>query len=72
MPKFRVTDKVTSFLHKGKRYFPGDVVELPSRYGTLNWLEPLKKPKPVKAKEVEAKEAAAPKEAGTQKKLQKK
>ena len=43
--KFRITDKVSSFLHEGKRYFPGDVVDLPPRYASLNWLEPVKKPK---------------------------
>lgn len=62
MPKYRVMDKVSSFLGPdGKRYLPGDIVKLPSRYGTLNWLEPLKKPKPVQVKEVEAKEIEAPK-----------
>ena len=41
--KFRITDKVSSFLHNGKRYFPGDIVDLPRRYAKLNWLEPVKK-----------------------------
>ena len=43
--KFRITDRVSSFLHEGKRYFPGGVVDLPPRYASLNWLEPVKKPK---------------------------
>ena len=72
MPKFRLTDKVSSFLQDGKRYYPGDVVELPTRYGTFNWVEPLKKPKPVEAKEVEAKIVEAPKEAETSKKIARK
>ena len=64
MPKFRVTGKVSSFLGPdGKRYFPGDIVSLPSRYMTLEWLESLETPKPVKAKEVEAKEIEVPREA---------
>jgi len=44
--KFKITDKVSSFLHDGKRYVPGDIVDLPSRYASLDWLEPAKKPKP--------------------------
>ena len=44
--KFKITDKVSSFLHNGKRYFPRDIVDLPPRYASLDWLEPVKKPKP--------------------------
>lgn len=50
MPKFRILPKVQSFADaKGNQYKPGDIVELPARYASFNWLEPLKKPKKPKA-----------------------
>ena len=51
MPKFRIK-KVQSFRHGGKRYFPGDIVELPERFATLDFTEPVeeKKKEPAEAK----------------------
>ena len=59
MPKFKVLPKVESFLKDGVRYFPGDVVELPQRYKSKDWLEevkPAKAEKPKKPAESVAKE----------------
>ena len=53
--KFRITEKVSSFLHEGKRYSPGDIVDLRPRYRSLNWLEPVKKSKPAAKQKPEPK-----------------
>lgn len=47
MPKFRIK-KVQSFSKDGKQYKPGDIVELPERYASLDFTEPVveKKKKP--------------------------
>lgn len=34
--------KVTVFAYKGKNYKPGDVVEVPKRFSTLDFLQPVK------------------------------
>jgi len=61
LPKYRIV-KVSSFRHKGKRYFPGDIVELPKRFATLDFTEPVleKKQEPVVEKK-KAPEATKPK-----------
>jgi hypothetical protein len=41
MPKFKVK-KVNRFVYEGKRYKPGDIVELPERFTGLDFLEPVK------------------------------
>ena len=51
MPKFRIK-KVESFSKDGKRYKPGDIVELPEEYASLDFTEPV-----VEEKKKEAKEA---------------
>lgn len=46
MPKYRVLPKVNSFLYDGKRYLPGEIVELPKRIGDRkDWLERFTPPK---------------------------
>lgn len=46
MPKYKVLPKVNSFLYDGKRYLPGDIVELPKRIGDRkDWLERFTPPK---------------------------
>ena len=50
MPRFKILPRVESFLKDGVRYFPGDVVELPPRYESKDWLEEVKPPKPEKPK----------------------
>jgi len=40
MPKYRIK-KVESFSKDGKRYKPGDIVELPERYASLDFAEPV-------------------------------
>jgi len=54
LPKYRIV-KVSSFRHKGKRYFPGDIVELPKRFATLDFTEAVveKKKEPVVEKKTE-------------------
>lgn len=44
--------KVTVFGYAGKDYLPGDVVEVPKRFATLDFLEPVptKTSKPKKPK----------------------
>ncbi len=44
--------KVSSFQYKGKTYQPGDKVNVPKRYQTLDFLEPIpeKKSAPKKSK----------------------
>lgn len=47
--------KVAVFGYQGKDYKPGDIVEVPKRFATLDFLEPLKEesaeqPKPEKPK----------------------
>ena len=65
MPKFKILPKVESFLKDGARYFPGDVVELPQRYKSKDWLgevKPVKAEKPKKPVESAAREEPSQKE----------
>ena len=65
MPKFKILPKVESFLKDGVRYFPGDIVELPQRYKSKDWLQevkPVKAEKPKKPAESAAKEEPSQKE----------
>ncbi|MDH5390744.1 MAG: hypothetical protein OEX10_06290 [Candidatus Bathyarchaeota archaeon] len=64
MPKFKILPKVESFLKDGQRYFPGDVVELPQRYKSKDWLEEVK---PVKAEKLKKPAVVAAKEVPPQK-----
>ena len=50
MPKFKILPKVESFLKDGVRYFPGDIVDLPERYKSKDWLQEVKSSKPEKPK----------------------
>ena len=65
MPKFKILPKVESFLKDGVRYFPGDIVELPQRYKSKDWLQEVKPPKlekPKKPVESAAREEPSQKE----------
>lgn len=42
--------KVAVFGYEGKDYKPGDIIEVPKRFATLDFLEPVKEePKPKKS-----------------------
>jgi len=62
LPKFRIK-KVESFSKDGKTYKPGDVVELPERYASLDFTEPVveEKKEPVVEEKEQKKEAKAKK-----------
>jgi hypothetical protein len=48
--KFKILPKVNRFTGPdGVRHYPGDIVDLPSRYQSKNWLEAVDKPKTVEA-----------------------
>lgn len=49
LPKFRILPKVDGFTKDGVQYKPGDIVDLPKRYATFNWLEPVEPEPKVKA-----------------------
>jgi len=50
LPKFRIV-KVESFSKDGKRYFPGEIVELPEEYASFDFTEPVVEEKTKEAKE---------------------
>ena len=54
MPKHRIK-KVESFSKDGKRYKPGDIVELPERYASLDFTEPVVEKKEEKKTEAKSK-----------------
>ena len=51
--------KVTVFAYKGKNYKPGDIVEVPKRFSTLDFLQPVKE-EPKSSKEEKSEKPEEP------------